>query len=125
MCGCKVMLGVNGEIQMITFVGKDGCNSSSGTWSIVVSELEFGPNVLLVVAIDLVVLFQSLVWAFSLAITFRVISGSEISSAVPREWKKWDTNLVPQSEVTWLRTPCLERTWRTKSCTSCRDVMVL
>jgi len=37
--GSKVMLRVNCEVQMITLVGKEGCNASSGTRSIVVSKL--------------------------------------------------------------------------------------
>src|SRR5882724_12682321 len=37
--GCKVTLWMNGEVQMITLVGKEGCNAGSGTWSIVISEL--------------------------------------------------------------------------------------
>ena len=53
---------MNSEVQVITLVGKEGCNASSGTQSIVVSELsqwkEFGPVVLLVVAIDSGILFQ-------------------------------------------------------------------
>ena len=38
-CGSKVTLRVNREVQMITLVGKEGCNAGSGTRSIVVSEL--------------------------------------------------------------------------------------
>ena len=38
-----------------------------------------------------------------------------MSSALPSEWKKWDTNSVPQSEVTWASTPCLENTWSRNS----------
>jgi len=33
------MLWMNGEVQMITLVGEEGCNASGGTQSIVVSEL--------------------------------------------------------------------------------------
>src|SRR6266446_8658379 len=29
----------------------------------------------------------------------------------PSEWKKWDTNSVLQSEVTWPRAPCFKNTW--------------
>src|SRR5258708_38414072 len=29
----------------------------------------------------------------------------------PSERKKWDTNSVLQSEVTWPRVPCFENTW--------------
>src|SRR5882724_11068917 len=81
-CRCKVMLQMNGEVCMITLVGKEGCNAGSGTQSIVVSELspwkEFRPVVLLVVAIDSEVLIQSLIILFSLSITFRMISRSEM-----------------------------------------------
>src|SRR5467141_246380 len=38
-CGSEVTLRVNCEVWMITLVGKEGCNASSGTRSIVVSEL--------------------------------------------------------------------------------------
>src|SRR5882672_3214084 len=39
VCGSEVMLRVNCEVQMITLVGKEGCNAGSGTRSIVVSKL--------------------------------------------------------------------------------------
>src|SRR5882724_10040875 len=38
-CGSEVMFRVNGKVRMITLVGKEGCNASSGTRCIVVSEL--------------------------------------------------------------------------------------
>src|SRR5882724_7182690 len=38
-CRSKVVFQVNGKVWMITLVGKEGCNASSGTRSIVVSEL--------------------------------------------------------------------------------------
>src|SRR5882672_5248740 len=38
-----------------------------------------------------------------------------MSSAVPRDRKKCDTNSEPQLEVTWLGAPCFENTWVTKS----------
>jgi len=38
-CGCKVVLQMNHDVQMITLVGKEGCNAGSGTQSIVISEL--------------------------------------------------------------------------------------
>src|SRR5882724_3630268 len=73
---------MNCKVQMITLIGKEGCNAGSGTRSIVISELsywkEFGPIILLVVAIDSEVLFQSLISSFGLSITFGVISGSEV-----------------------------------------------
>src|SRR5882724_5223907 len=38
-CGSKVTFQVNSKVRMVTLVGNEGCNASSGTWSIVVSEL--------------------------------------------------------------------------------------
>ena len=55
------MFGMNSEVQMITLVGKEGCNLGSSTGCIVVGELsewkEFVPVVLLIIAIDSNVLF--------------------------------------------------------------------
>src|SRR5882724_4690326 len=39
VCRSEVMFWVNGKVRMITLVGKEGCNASSGTRSIVVSKL--------------------------------------------------------------------------------------
>src|SRR5882724_10218739 len=39
VCGSEVAFWVNGKVCMVTLVGKEGCNASSGTRSIVVSEL--------------------------------------------------------------------------------------
>jgi len=69
--------------------------------------------VLLVVAIDSEVLFQSLISLFGLSIAFRMypeVKWSFMSNAVPRDQKKWDMNSIPQSEVMWLGTLCLEKT---------------
>ena len=38
-CGSKVAFRMNSKVRMIPLVGKEGCNTSSGTRSIVVSEL--------------------------------------------------------------------------------------
>ena len=38
-CRCEVMFRVDGDVQMITLVGEEGCNSSGSTWGIVVCEL--------------------------------------------------------------------------------------
>ena len=68
---------------MIAFVTEKGCNTSGRGGSVVVSEFskgkDFGPVVLLVVAEDSEVLFQSLVEAFGLTITFRVITRGEVN----------------------------------------------
>jgi len=67
---------------MVNFVSKERGNASSGAWSIIVSEFcqgeEFGPIVLLVIAIDSNVLFQGLICLFSLSIGFRVITRGEM-----------------------------------------------
>ena len=67
---------------MVTFVSEERCNASSGTRSIIVSELcqreEFGPIVLLVIAIDSNVLFQGLICSFGLSVSFGVITGGEM-----------------------------------------------
>ena len=68
---------------MIAFVTKKGCNTGGRGGSIVVSEFgkgkDSGPVILLVVAEDSEVLFQSLVKAFGLTIAFRVITRGEVN----------------------------------------------
>ena len=39
VCRSEVAFRVNGKVWMVTLVGKEGCNASSGTRSIVVNEL--------------------------------------------------------------------------------------
>ena len=53
-------------------------------------------------------------------VKFRVMS-----NAFPSEWKKWDTNLKPQSDVMWDGTSCLEKMCRTNNFVSSVDVIVL
>ena len=52
----KVSFWVDGDVGVVALVGKEGRDASGSIWSIVVRELckwqEFGPVVLLVVAID-------------------------------------------------------------------------
>src|SRR5882724_2050830 len=124
-CRCKVALWMNCEIWMITLVGKEGCNAGSGTRSIVVSKLslwkEFRPIVLLVVAIDSEVLFQSLISLFSLSIAFGMISRSEVkfhvqcSSEGPEE-VVYKFHTMIRSDVAW--DTVLGKTCRMKSCAS-------
>ena len=47
-----------------------------------------------------------------------------MSRAFPSEQKKWETNSGPLLEVTWEGTPCLEKTWVTKSFANSGEVMV-
>ena len=67
---------------MVTFVSEERGNTSRGARSIIVSELrqreEFGPVVLLIIAIDSNVLFQGLICSFSLSVGFGVITGGEM-----------------------------------------------
>ena len=39
VCRSEIMLRMNGNVRMITLVGKEGCDSSSCTWVIVEGEL--------------------------------------------------------------------------------------
>jgi len=71
---------------MVAFVGKERRDTSGSTQSIVISEFrkreEVSPVVLLVVAIDAEVLFQSLVSMLSLTITFRMVTRGKVPSDV-------------------------------------------
>ena len=70
------------NVRVISFISKEWGYSCSSTRSIVISELrkceKFGPVVLLIVAVYAEVLFQCLVGAFGLSVTFWVISGGEV-----------------------------------------------
>jgi len=78
----QVAFRIHGDIWMITFVNKERDNTSSGARSIIVSEFcqreEFGPVVLLIIAIDLNILFPGLICSFSLSVSFRVITRGEM-----------------------------------------------
>ena len=67
---------------MVTFVGEERRYSGGGTRSVVVRKLrkrkEFGPVVLLIVAVNAEILFQGLVDAFRLTVAFGVVTGSEV-----------------------------------------------
>ena len=41
-----------------------------------------------------------------------------MSRTVPKEWKKFDINSEPLSEMTWKGMLCLENTWRMNRCDS-------
>lgn len=84
--GSEVVFRMDGEVRMVAFVGEEGCDSSGSTRSVVVRKLrkreEFGPVVLLVVAIRAEVLFECLIRAFGLAIAFRVVTRGEVKTHV-------------------------------------------
>ena len=76
------MLRVYRAVRVISLVGEEWRYSGGSTRSIVVCKLREWekslPIVLLVVAVNLDVLFQCLICAFSLSIAFRVVSGGEM-----------------------------------------------
>ena len=71
---------------MVALVGKERGDSSGSTWSIVVSKLhkweEISLVVLLIIAVNVEILFQSLVSSFSLTITFGMITRGEVKSDI-------------------------------------------
>jgi len=79
-------IGVDGDRGMVAFVGKERRDTSGSAWSIVISKFrkweEVSPVVLLVVAIDVEVLFQSLVSTLGLTITFRMVTRGKVQSDV-------------------------------------------
>ena len=69
---------MDGEVQVIAFVGVEWGDLCCGTQGIVVCELaewkELVPVILLVVAVDPDILFQGLVSALSLPTTFQMVT---------------------------------------------------
>src|SRR6266481_9724414 len=76
------MLGVKHEVWVVALICEERGNSCGAARSVVVCELSEGeeaqPVVLLVVAVDVEVLFQSLVSVLGLSVTFQVISQGEV-----------------------------------------------
>ncbi len=69
---------------------------------------------MLVVGVCPQVLFQYLVDAFGLAIALWVVTQGEMKlhlEQLAEGMEKWDTNSVPQLEVTCEGTPCFEKMW--------------
>ena len=81
--GSEFAFRVNGDIGVITFVGKEWGNSGGSRRGIVVGEFtereETGPVVLLVVAEDPEILLKGLIEPFGLSVAFRVITGGEVN----------------------------------------------
>src|ERR1700726_2494410 len=77
---------VHRYIRMITLVHKEWGNLRSGARSIVVGKFhqgqEFGPVVLLIIAVTMEVLFQCLVSLFCLSVALRVIPRSEVQGHI-------------------------------------------
>src|SRR6266481_8485846 len=76
------MLGVKCEVWVVALVCEEWGNSHGAARCVVVCELGKGeearPVVLLVVAVDMEVLFQSLVSVLGLSVTFWVVSRGEV-----------------------------------------------
>src|SRR6202045_4915129 len=77
---------VHRYVRMITLVRKEWGNPRSGTRSIVVGEFhqgeEFGPVVLLIIAVTTEVLFQRLVSSLRLSVALQVIPRSEVQGHI-------------------------------------------
>src|ERR1700730_9569056 len=77
---------VHQYIRMITLVREEWGNPRSGARSIVVGEFrqgqEFGPVVLLIIAVTMEVLFQRLVSSFRLSVALRVIPRGEVQGHI-------------------------------------------
>ena len=76
------MFGVNGDVGMVALVGEEWRDTRSIAWGVVVGKLrerqEFGPVVLLIVAVNSEVLLESLVSTFSLSVSFWVVTRGEV-----------------------------------------------
>ena len=76
------MLRLDGKVRVIPLVGIEQGNGGSRAWSVVVSKLreweQREPVVLLIVAVDPDVLFQGLVSALGLTITFRMVPRGKV-----------------------------------------------
>ena len=83
---------MNSNVRVVALIGIEGHNTSGCTWRIVVCELseweQAEPIVLLVIAVDSDVLFQSLISSFGLSITFRVKTQGEVKLHVESETKR-------------------------------------
>ena len=80
--GGEGVFGVNGDVRMVALVGEEWRDTRSIAWGVVVGKLrerqEFGPVVLLIVAVNSEVLLESLVSTFRLSVGFWVVSGGEV-----------------------------------------------
>ena len=80
--GGERVFGVNGDVGMVALVGEEWRDTRSIAWGVVVGKLrerqEFGPVVLLIVAVNSEVLLESLVSTFRLSVGFWVVSGGEV-----------------------------------------------
>ena len=131
--GGERVFGVNGDVGMVALVGEEWRDTRSIAWGGVVGKLrerqEFGPVVLLVVAVDSEILLKSLVWLVrsvcpSASGWYPEVKCKFMLRALPRARKNRETNSEPRSEVTCDGVPCLEKTWRMKSLANSGESMV-
>ena len=77
---------------MVALIHIEGRNTGSCTWCVIVCKLseweQAEPIVLLVVAVDSDVLFQSLISSFGLSITFRMVTRGEMKLHVESETER-------------------------------------
>jgi len=80
------VLRVYRDIGVVTLIGEEWGYSSSSARGVIVCEFgewkEFGPIVLLIVAIDADILFKGLIGPLGLTIAFRMITGGEVKAHV-------------------------------------------
>ena len=80
--GSKFTIGVDGEIRMISLVGKERGYARGSTGHVVVGEFckgkELQPVVLLVVAVNLKLLLKGLISTLGLTISLWVVTGGEV-----------------------------------------------
>ena len=92
MGGRQFSLKVDGKVRVIPLVGIERGNGGSRAQSIVVSKLcereQCEPVVLLIVAVDLDVLFQGLVSALGLTVTFRMVPRGKVQLHVQGRAKR-------------------------------------
>ena len=75
---CQIAFRMYFQIKMVAFVSEKGGDASSLIWSIVVSKFGKGKERGLVILLIIAILFQSLVYPFSLTVTLRVVSRCEV-----------------------------------------------
>ena len=84
--GGERVFGVNGDVGMVALVGEEWRDTRSIAWGVVVGKLrerqEFGPVVLLVVAVGTEVLLECLVGPLGLAVGLRMVTGGVVKGHV-------------------------------------------
>ena len=83
---------MDSNVRVVALIGIEGHDTGGCTWCIIVCELseweQAKPIVLLVIAVDSDVLFQSLISSFGLSVTFRMITQGEMKLHVGSETER-------------------------------------